>query len=201
MPGIVRGARNTGVKQTYSLTLQICALWFFLLPLLKAKRMAISSSKKDLGACGLSLSFLRWGSFLSPYESFTPKPNLNVFHVEHIRWNLFFLLASKLWIIIYQKNWVFCFLCIFLLGISPIQSIDQSKLSLHLDPSFSSGCIFFLQNSSTFSCLAILIDSSSTPVFPLCLHVLYAKARVVILKQGLVFLMVLHCLLNKGETS
>lgn len=80
----------------------------------------------------------------------------------------------------YQKNLVFCFLCIFFLCSSPIQSIDQSKLSPLLDPSFSSGCIFFLQNLSTFSCLAILIDLSSTPV----LHILYAKARLIILKHG-----------------
>lgn len=175
MPGTVLGAQYTGVKKTdmFSNLTDLCSLVNFPLLLPKAKEWRFLHQRK-IWEHGLSLKFSSLGQlfFLSLHESY--KTTLECISCWTYRLNLFFPSGFQA-VNNYSIRKIWCFLCFFLLFGSPIQSTDQSKLPLHLDPSLSSGCIFFFQTLSTFSCLAILSDLSSTPVFTILWHIPYAK--------------------------
>lgn len=161
-------------RQTCSLTSQICALWLIFHSYYLKQKNGDFFIKERSGSMVFLLSFLLWGSFffLSLHESY--KTTLECISCWTYRLNLFFPSGFQA-VNNYSIRKIWCFLCFFLLFGSPIQSTDQSKLPLHLDPSLSSGCIFFFQTLSTFSCLAILSDLSSTPVFTILWHIPYAK--------------------------
>lgn len=183
-------------RQTRSLTSQICALWLIFHSYYLKQKNGDFFIKERSGSMVFLLSFFLWGSFLSLHESY--KTTLECISCWTYRLNLFFPSGFQA-VNNYSIRKIWCFLCFFLLFGPPIQSTDQSKLPLHLDPSLSSGCIFFFSDLVNFQLPCYPNWSFLNPSLYYTLAYSICKARLIILKNSFDFFLMV--LLNKDETS